>query len=106
MDTNSIILILYLLPLVICTFYTARNVQSLLKEGYRLSATGIYKAFLARAGIEVLGETKHSLILKVNCAKVEYFPFTGGYRGKGIPSGRGLKNLIALKEGHSKEKAS
>jgi len=61
---------------------------------------------LARAGIEVLGETKHSLILKVNCAKVEYFPFTGGYRGKGIPSGRGLKNLIALKEGHSKEKAS
>ena len=49
MDTNSIILILYLLPLAICTFYTTRNVKRLLKEGYRLSSTGIYKAFLRGA---------------------------------------------------------
>ena len=49
MKADSIILILYLLPLAICTFYTTRNVRRLLKEGYRLSATGIYKAFLAGA---------------------------------------------------------
>ena len=47
MKEYSIILILYLLPLAICTFYTTRNVRRLLKDGYRLSATGIYKAFLA-----------------------------------------------------------
>lgn len=51
---------------------------------------------LAKIGIDVVDETKYSLILKVNCTKVEYFPFTGSYRGKGIPSGRGLKNLMAL----------
>lgn len=56
---------------------------------------------LARAGIDVIGETEFSLYVKVNCATIEYFPFTGGFRGKGIPPGsRGLRNLIALKKGH------
>lgn len=56
------------------------------------------RKILARAGIEVVEETKYSLILKVNCVRIEYFPFTGGYRGKGITAGRGLQNLIALKK--------
>ena len=46
MDGNSIITVFYLLPLVICTFFTARNTKRLLDEGYRLRPTGIYKAFL------------------------------------------------------------
>lgn len=56
------------------------------------------KKTLRSVGIEVLGETTYSLIVKVNCAKVEYFPFTGTYRGRGVSPGRGLKNLIALKK--------
>lgn len=56
---------------------------------------------LFKAGIDILEETPHSFIVKIGCGKVEYFPFTGGFRGKGIPPGsRGLRNLIALKKGH------
>lgn len=56
------------------------------------------KKILARAGIEVIDETKNSLIVKVNCATVEYYPFTGGFRGTEGIGGRGLDNLIALKK--------
>ena len=49
-------------------------------------------------GIDVLSETKYSLVVRINSHTVEYFPFTGGFTGKGITSGRGLVNLIALKK--------
>lgn len=49
-------------------------------------------------GIEILSETKCSPVLKIDCVMVEYFPFTGGFTRKGITSGKGLKNLLALKK--------
>ncbi len=49
-------------------------------------------------GIDVLSETKYSLVVRINCHTVEYVPFTGGFTGKGIASGKGLKNLLALKK--------
>ena len=56
---------------------------------------------LRSKGIEILSETKYSLILKIDCVMVEYFPFTGGFTGRGVTNGRGLKNLLALKKrGH------
>lgn len=53
----------------------------------------------AQNGIQVLEETPFSLIVKVNCARIEYFPYTGGFRGIGVqPGSKGIKNLIALKK--------
>ncbi len=68
MKEYSIILALYLLPLAICMFYTTRNVRRLLKEGYRLSATGIYKAFLAGAipGVNVFAAAYYLAVWILN----------------------------------------
>lgn len=68
MKADSIILILYLLPLAVCTFYTTRNVRRLLKEGYRLGATGIYKAFLAGAipGINIFAAAYYLAVGIIN----------------------------------------
>ncbi len=68
MKADSIILILYLLPLAICTFYTTRNVKRLLKEGYRLSSTGIYKAFLAGAipGVNIFAAAHYLAVGIIN----------------------------------------
>ena len=46
MKVDSAIIIFYILPLVVCTFYTVRNILRLLNEGRRLSSSGMYTVFL------------------------------------------------------------
>ena len=54
------------------------------------------KRRFAQAGIPVVRESDLSITVRCHCENVEYFPFTGGFSGKGIRSGRGIENLIAL----------
>lgn len=46
MRVDNVIIIFYILPLVVCTFYTVRNILRLLNEGRRLSSSGMYTVFL------------------------------------------------------------
>lgn len=46
MKVDNVIIIFYILPLVVCTFYTVRNIWRLLNEGHRLSSSGMYTVFL------------------------------------------------------------
>lgn len=76
-----------------------------LSQEWKAHRDGVIQARKDRAsqilrsnGIDVLSETKYSLVVRINCHTVEYFPFTGGFTGKGITSGKGLKNLLALKK--------
>lgn len=54
------------------------------------------KRRFAQAGISIVSETSTSLIVRINCFNVRYSPFTGGYTGKSVGSGRGIDNLINL----------
>lgn len=63
MKADSIITIFYLLPLIVCTTFTTKNIVRLLDEGYRLRATKIYNAFLFGA-IPII----NILIAGYNCA--------------------------------------
>ena len=55
------------------------------------------KKRFAEEGIPQVQETDLSLVVRVRCHNVTYYPFTGWYDGKGIGGGgRGLENLIAL----------
>lgn len=48
-----------------------------------------------QAGIPVVDETSLSIIVRCNCNRVEYFPYTGWFSGKGVHDGRGIEKLIA-----------
>lgn len=55
------------------------------------------KKRFAQEGITVVNETDVAVIVRCGCSNVTYYPFTGGFTGKGLGCGlRGLENLIDL----------
>ena len=54
------------------------------------------KRRFAEEGIHVVSETSTSLVIRVHCNNVTYHPFSGSYTGRGVASGRGIENLIAV----------
>lgn len=53
------------------------------------------KRQLHSIGIHQLKEDGFNLFITYNDSTIRYSPFTGGFTGKGIVSGRGLDNLIS-----------
>ena len=52
------------------------------------------KRRLREIGITRIIEEGYVLIIEHRGRKIRYSPFTGGYTGKGVKSGKGLENLI------------
>ena len=52
------------------------------------------RKMLKEIGITRITEDRYTLIIDYKGHKIRYSPFTGGYTGTGIRSGKGLENLI------------
>ena len=52
------------------------------------------KEKLQELGFEIQCEDQNRLMFLYNGNKIEFFPYSGWYFGKGIASGRGLVNLL------------